>query len=270
MALVTCKYCGKTISDKAAVCPSCGCKVDKEITCSECGYVFSSETTSCPQCGCPVSPETVDIKETKVKSSKKKTVIILSVVIAVIICAVSGILIFKNKEAERAQAELEIQVENYKSSMVEAVNTMSIGIDKSEYATHLVRDIWHNVIYQKNDPITDKYTVGWSPVAGAYLVAKSFDYALGKLYKDEEFIKEINNIKQNQADVKEIMKGLTNPPEGCQEAYETLKAYYDTYVEYTNLAIDPQGDYESYTNSLYDSEANITKYNETMNIYLEK
>lgn len=57
MALIQCKECGKTISDKAAACPHCGAPVSKEnpVTCYECGQVLtSSNLDACPSCGAPL------------------------------------------------------------------------------------------------------------------------------------------------------------------------------------------------------------------------
>ena len=57
MALIQCKECGKTISDKAAACPHCGAPVSKEnpVTCDECGQVLpSSNLDTCPNCGAPL------------------------------------------------------------------------------------------------------------------------------------------------------------------------------------------------------------------------
>lgn len=53
MALIKCNECGKEISDKAKMCPHCGCENDT-IFCPECDKKLSSKANSCPNCGCPI------------------------------------------------------------------------------------------------------------------------------------------------------------------------------------------------------------------------
>ena len=53
MALIKCKECGQTISDKAFACPHCGSPVSQVIKCVECGEPLPEYATECPICGCP-------------------------------------------------------------------------------------------------------------------------------------------------------------------------------------------------------------------------
>ena len=53
MALIKCSECGREVSDKASVCPDCGCPIEKKVICQECGQEFLESDTSCPKCGCP-------------------------------------------------------------------------------------------------------------------------------------------------------------------------------------------------------------------------
>ena len=75
MALITCRSCGKQISDKAKACPGCGAIVFpegpeaiKQLFCTECGSAIPSGLEVCPNCGCPV--ETVD-QDDKQESPQK-------------------------------------------------------------------------------------------------------------------------------------------------------------------------------------------------------
>ena len=54
MTLIKCAECGKSISDKATVCPNCGVPIIAKKYCTECGKEISDKATSCPNCGCPV------------------------------------------------------------------------------------------------------------------------------------------------------------------------------------------------------------------------
>lgn len=54
MTLIRCSECGHSISDKAEMCPNCGCPIEKKIYCEECGQVLSEMDKTCPNCGCPI------------------------------------------------------------------------------------------------------------------------------------------------------------------------------------------------------------------------
>ena len=60
MAILVCKECGGTVSDKATNCPHCGAAVSVSLSdtptnkvCLECGRVIDSHHRECPNCGYP-------------------------------------------------------------------------------------------------------------------------------------------------------------------------------------------------------------------------
>lgn len=63
MALVKCPECGKTVSDRATVCPHCGCPLSVKLKpkpakanflkCEECGHIIDHSMSECVNCGCP-------------------------------------------------------------------------------------------------------------------------------------------------------------------------------------------------------------------------
>ena len=89
------------------------------------------------------------------------------------------------------------------------------------------------------------------------------------MFSDEEFQDKIASIKSNQDTVKELMQELTNPPAEYEEAYNTLKDYYDAYLELTNLAISPSGSLQSYTDDFNEADSNVLKYYNAMDVYIE-
>ncbi len=73
MALIECKECGQMVSDKAEICPNCGCPVEKEVVCEECGEHFKEGEPTCPKCGCPVSGENATSSSFRKESSDSQT-----------------------------------------------------------------------------------------------------------------------------------------------------------------------------------------------------
>ena len=79
---------------------------------------------------------------------------------------------------------------------------------------------------------------------------EDFNDALGKLYGDSDFQSKGAFIDSNRKSVAESMSRLKDAPEGYEDAYQALKAYYDAYIRLTNLALNSAG----YTYSDFNSE----------------
>lgn len=69
MALIKCNECGHEVSDKASVCPNCGCPIEKKLTCEECGNQLSANDTTCPNCGCPIPNKNGGLEKNGLSSS---------------------------------------------------------------------------------------------------------------------------------------------------------------------------------------------------------
>ena len=116
MAIIKCPECGHQISDRAPVCPSCGVEIAGKVTrCPQCGEVFFNDQDVCPNCNhanlslnrssgtsnpqttnntpapIPVTPQPeTDATGKEPPAPKKKgyAALIVSFVLALIICAV--------------------------------------------------------------------------------------------------------------------------------------------------------------------------------------
>lgn len=265
MALIKCPNCGTDVSDKAKQCPNCGeiLQTQKVVkVCEECGYELDDNETICPKCGCPV-PESEEQKRTR----KKKKIIIFVIAILVVIFAIIAIACVVNitnqKKAKEAAASAEaarVQADNdYASNLELASFTMLTGASTAEEAGTLIHDVWYDTIFDEHNADTSKYTSGNS----------DFNDSLSELFSDEEFQDKISSIKSNQDTVKDLMQKLTNPPAEYEEDYDTLKNYYDAYLELTNLAISPTGSLQSYTDDFNEADSNVLKYYSAMDVYIE-
>ena len=65
----------------------------------------------------------------------------------------------------------------------------------------------------------------------------------------------------NKDTVNSLMKQLKNPPEEYKDAYEALSKFYDAYISLTNLATDPTGSLQTFSQNFNDAD------NETLNCY---
>lgn len=272
MALIKCPECGKEISDKAVSCPACGHQIISEtvfennMICEECNTTLNRNDEICPNCGCPVVHKEKDtLQKVEVASinipqlSKKKRIVFISIsvfIILAIIGSIFGVIIHRKYTTAKYSENLQV-----------ATSTILLGASTAEDAGGLIHDVWYNTIYEKSDSRTDKYTKEDYPFHTSF--NDDFNTSLATLMKDDEFSSKLDSIKSNQKLVNSIMKDLVNPPDKYKEAYEKLQTLYNSYLELTNLAINPTGNLTSYTSNFNNADTSTLNAYNAMKIYLE-
>ena len=266
MAMTTCPNCGEQISDKAKKCVHCGTVLvpEEKKYCPDCGTELEEGMDICPKCGCPIeniietekTPQQVEVTGVKITKKSKKIIVIaiIAVIVAAIVTAV-GVQTHKKNVAEKAKAEVQKQSEEYGTNLNMAAYSMLSGASDAETCGNLIKQVWYNAIYEKSDSKTDKYT----KPKGYYV--SDFNDALQNLFSDSSFSGQIADINDNKDTVNSLMKKLKNPPEEYKDAYESLSKLYDAYISLTNLATDPTGSLQTYSQNFNDAD------NETLNCY---
>lgn len=173
-------------------------------------------------------------KETKQRHSAGQ--IVLAVVA---VTALAAMCIFAVKDAQQRKAAA------YQGELVQlAERIQEYAVDAYEVAA-AEESVWRNSIYQQQDESTDPYTME----DGVFL--EDFNDALGKLYNDSVFATRLAFVQTNQGSAAGSMSGLKNAPEGYEDVYQALKAYYDAYIKLTNLALNNVGyTYEEFNREL--------------------
>lgn len=287
MALVTCKYCGKQVSDKAVSCPHCGAKLIEEtpiiteIKCEECGATIPDGANACPSCGCPIphKEETSNQQTQKVEvtgitindRNKKQVKTTIVCIFLAILAIVAGIFIYNGKKraAEEAAAKAaEEAAAEYISNLELTVYLMLSGASEVESACGLIHDVWANTLLKKSDSRTDKYTKGVNNV-----FTDDFKVALTCLFWDGDFDKKIQSIKDNKSSVESKMKELKNPPDKHKDAHKALMDLYEAYSTLVSFT-DPGGirstdRLNDYTDSFNKTEESFIKAYERVNMYFE-
>lgn len=245
MALISCPECGKEISDKAKKCIHCGRNFEKttgepeKIICSECGAELEAGAEACTSCGCPVCDE--KWKETKTKDGNKarynkKMIVAGLIAVCVVLLIIVGISINRSYQAKKAYNE-------YVDTLQLAETTMLAGASEAEDLTNLTARVWRNAIYEEKDSATDKY------VCPGGVFVDDFNTALLMLYLDDSTTRKTDDISENQEAVQGYMKKLQDVPEGLERCYETVNDLYDAYGILVELALNPTGNYNSFTES---------------------
>lgn len=275
MAMTTCPNCGEQISDKAKKCVHCGAVLipEEKKHCPDCGAELEEGMESCPKCGCPVEnnatsevvPQQVEVTGVKVsKKSKKLIVIGIIAVIAVAILAAVGVQVHKKNVAAKAAAEAQKQSEEYGSNLSLAAYSILSGASDAETCGNLIKQVWYNAIYKESDSKTDKYTK-----PDGYYVS-DFNDALQNLFSDSSFSSQLADINDNKDTVNSLMKKLKNPPEDYKDAYDSLSKLYDAYISLTNLATDPTGSLQTYSQNFNDADSETLNCYNALKMYLEE
>lgn len=286
MAIIQCPNCRGQISDRARKCVHCGTVFTsgKKELCAECGAELEDGAAMCFQCGCPAETDvrvmmSVDSRQmgvtgsNKVNGETKRIITALVVIVVVLIAIAIGILCHQAKkvaeEAIRFSQEKEVEAENTRRSQEYAANlqlvtdTMLSGAVDAENCCNLIVEVWNNAIWEKEDDVTDRYTR-----PDGYFV-EDFNEALDNLFADSEFCLQIDNIMENQRTVNSIVGQLKNPPEEYKSAYESLSEYYDAYLTFTNLAINPTGSLNTFSEDFSNADTEFIHCYHLMEFYLQ-
>lgn len=161
------------------------------------------------------------------------------------------------EEAEKAKVK-------YKETYSDTFDMITLGCLNSEEFGGLTERVWYNCIYEKSDPETDKYTKG---IFDTFY--SDFNYALSTLFKDSDYQSGISAIRDSQDESGELIKELNNPPEGWEEAYKDIQAFYDSFISLSNLVISPSGNLQSYSDNFSNADNEMAKNYKKVKAYLE-
>ena len=286
MAMISCPNCGKQISDRAKACPGCGYVLHKKeeaveeqpkkIFCEECGTEITPDMEVCPNCGCPIEKsgtestdkepsdvQAVEVRKINIqvdesgKQKVKKIGVIAILAIVALVVALFGYRAYQTQKEDKAKQQ-------YQSDLKAATTTMLTGGTIAEDAGGLIHDVWYDTIYENDRASTRKYTK-----KSSYSFNDDFNTSLMKLMFDDDFSKKLDEIKGNQDSVRQYMKDLKNPPEGCEDAYGDLKTLYDWYTKLTELAVNPSGNLNSYTSSFNEADQGFANAYKTMQMHFD-
>ncbi|MCI9617912.1 MAG: hypothetical protein HFG31_07935 [Eubacterium sp.] len=208
----------------------------------------------------------------KINRRSKKIIVIAITLLIAIIAVTAGITQYQmkkneeevriRKQQERAEEEEKQRRREYSEKLQLVIGNMLSGAADAEDCCNLIRRVWSNAIYERDNDETDKYT----KVKGSFVT--DFNDALDNLYGDLDFQTKISDIKENQETVIYIMKELQNPQEEYKTAYKFLVQCYDAYLTFTNMAINPNGSLNTFSDDFDDADTEFLHCYDTMKIYL--
>ena len=156
-------------------------------------------------------------------------------------------------EEQKVKEENAIDYQNAYNNLVSGMLSDGASLEQNG---NLIVSVWNNAIWQKQSDDTDKYTMK----NGEFV--SDFNDALGNLFEDEVFSSNMEILSSNQQQIRADMKTMTNPPEGYEDAYDSLKELYDSYLAFSNTILNVNGSLESFSKDFHDADDTfISKYN---------
>lgn len=231
--------------------------MDNDKFCSNGGFsIESTEAQETPETT-TVKPASAGVQKTieKAKAKKKKKLIVTSLILVVLIIAGTVFSSYYSKQK---------RLEEYKTLLSLATQTMYEGAVDAEKAAKLIHDVWYNTIWEKSDSTTDKYTK-----RSGYRFNDDFNDSLSALFADSSFTDGIEFLKLRNNIVNNTMQQLVNPPDEYSEAYSAVKNLYDAYMDITNCVINPTGSLTSYTDSFNEADSDFLKAYNAMKMYTD-
>ncbi len=215
-------------------CPECGIEIsDKLKTCPHCGYPFDSLTENNDEMQ-KVEISSVRLHQKNPEKTKKILMGIGTLVIVAILATI--VILFVNYQNQKKAFN------SYIDNLTEISMIMLTGGAKAEELNNLTAKVWRNSIYEESDPETDEFT---KDSRGIFY--DDFNDALSSLYFDNSTQESISEIEKNQELVQLMMKDLQNPPDDLENCYETVTDLYTAYRSLTDLAINPSGSLQSFS-----------------------
>lgn len=208
---------------------------DDKKYCTNCGGIITEGQLFCAKCGTKINSEKNN--KIKLKNNKKYFIGILGLIIII----VSAVLINNSVQKEEQQ---KARIEYLKSVKEFQVNLLIAGINLEDIAD-TTQKYWYENIYE------DKHG---SDINEAIINA-SLDKS-SQISKAEEYNEE---LKELYTTLKEIPKGS----EDLSELLDIISNVYNSYTDFYDLAIYPEGNYNQY------SENNNDKTNDFLDSYRE-
>ena len=147
------------------------------------------------------------------------------------------------EEAKKKEVEKRYEYKNKLDSIRHKMYSTAVA---SKNACSLILCVWHDAIWQEDNPDTEAYT----KPNGVFV--EDFNDALRNLFKDKIFSVTLKGINNSKKEIAELMKDLINPPDDFKEAYASLQSLYQAYLNICNCATDPSGTYYTF-GSAYNS-----------------
>lgn len=242
-----CVNCGAPLGDGQDFCPKCGTPKGgvKRNICGKCGAELQEGQEFCPKCGQRAglgidAGVSMAINQFNAGLEKKKRKFkVLPVVLAVVLVIAVAVGFFvhdsvQKKKAEEAKKAEELAIKEYKSNADAFLGLMITSGVNLENIADTVQRYWHENIWD------DKHGSDINSAIAMAMIVKSDEISQAESYDTE--------IKTLYAKLKNVPKNIREEnADDIEEIREAVKELYKVYTDFYELATNPSGSYNSYS-----------------------
>lgn len=237
------------------------------IVCPECNKQISDQAGACPHCGYPLI-NTAEKPKNQIQTTRKRKINVVNAILFAVLILAAAVLVtcvlllisnnrkkqedyqesvrqesIRQESIEQSEAEEAARIEAYNQYVLVAntfASSVKTGGDQAYDICRLTGNVWHNAIYEVNDPETDPYT----KANGVFV--EDFNDAIQAMWSSESHIKNVVSAIANRDEAESLYKQLMSPPDGLEALSAKIKELYLVYRKYMSLAIEPEGSLKSY------------------------
>ncbi|MZP30886.1 hypothetical protein GTO91_14295 [Heliobacterium undosum] len=197
--------------------------------------------------------ESFDIEVNERDKKKKTKLFIIGGVILVLIATFGIVFNYNQREKEYGQ----------KLDLIS--NEMIFSAALAEKMCNSYQKVWHDTIWNKMDMSKMASDIGVpeselkNKTGEYFLYTSDFNESLKILYKYYDKNGNVDLLKNTKETVYKDIKSLDAPPEKYKQSYNAIMDLYSDYDQYINLAINPTGSLQSYSNETRDLNTKISK-----------
>lgn len=226
--MIECPGCKKKISDKSDKCIFCGhnLKDPHVLHCKKCKAVLEPYTLICPKCGCPVDYEEFEkYEDYENGDAPKEGGHLVRSIMLVLLIALLGVGVYYIYQYERHY--------EYYTTLEKVFDAKNKSDDEIQDCYHILISVWDNVISQRSDPETDKYTC----VDGVFY--DNPKEAVDKLYESKKFRTNLELIKKRVVRMEKLRDNLKDPPSDVARLNEAVLDLIDNHAALYHLLANP-------------------------------
>lgn len=251
--MATCSKCGAELADGQEFCPKCGTPRGgvKKNVCGKCGAELQDGQEFCPKCGQKVGLAVDSNVSSAINQfnagvdKKKKKAKVLPIILAIIaVIAIAAVVIGGKisgaKKAEAAKDEYLANAKTFKSKIYTAGSNL-------EDIADTIQKYWYENIWE------DKHGSDIDEAILYAMIDKSDEIDKAEKY-DSELATLYSKLKRVPDNISEEDK------EEIKEICDAVKDLYNVYSEFYDLATDPSGNYNSYSDNNNDTTNEFIKY----------
>jgi hypothetical protein len=244
MALMNCPECAKEISDKSTVCIHCGYPLD----------TMQSVTEQHPPARQPINLDADQPISSGRAFNRRMWFAVFGIVLVLLVGGGVGWNVYVAQQAKLSQ-------EAYQNGGHELLTDMLDTMVLAEKMANLNINVWHDAIYREDTPATEKYV--WQSGYGHV----DFETALLNLALDPDIQKQRTAITDGKTSAQAAMKTLV-PTTDQTATQQKLLELYALFEEFTSLATEPTGSYNTYTEQVATTKASFLRLFNELKILL--